>query len=153
MFADKFSKHMKWFLLALFILGGGCFLVFTLSLVSIVPDLKVILYISYIMGNVIMYSTIPLFFETACEVTYPVAEGVTNLVLTLANNIAGLIFLLIQMIPHIGTMWENWALLGSIFVCVPVLLLLQENYNRLTVDESSKQVPVDVDINEKQSET
>lgn len=53
----------------------------------------------------------------------------------------------------IGTMWENWALLGSIFVCVPVLLLLRENYNRLTVDESSKQVPVDVDINEKQSET
>ena len=39
-FADKFSKHMKWFLLVLFILGGGCFLVFTLSLVSIIPDLK-----------------------------------------------------------------------------------------------------------------
>ena len=54
------------------------------------------------MGNVLMNSTVPLFFETACEVTYPVAEGVTNLVLTLANNIAGLVFLLIQMIPHIG---------------------------------------------------
>ena len=39
-FADKFSKHMKWFLLILFILGGGCFLVFALYLVHIVPDLK-----------------------------------------------------------------------------------------------------------------
>ena len=65
-------------------------------------SISVILYISFIMGNVIMSSTVPLFFETACEVTYPVAEGVTNLVLTLANNIAGLVFLLIQMIPNIG---------------------------------------------------
>ena len=49
-----------------------------------------------------MNAATPLFFETACEVTYPVAEGVTNLVLTLVNNIFGLIFLLIQMIPNIG---------------------------------------------------
>ena len=49
-----------------------------------------------------MYATIPLFFEMACEVTYPVAEGVTTLVLTLANNIFGLLFLFIQMIPKIG---------------------------------------------------
>ena len=39
-FADKFSKHMKWFLVVLFILGGGCFLVFALALINIIPDLK-----------------------------------------------------------------------------------------------------------------
>ena len=47
-------------------------------------------------------------------------------------------------------MWENWSLLGAIFVCVPILLLLKENYNRLTVDESSKEVPVEVNIETKQ---
>ena len=47
-------------------------------------------------------STSPLYFEMACEVTYPVAEGVTNLVLTLLNNIGGLVFLIVLMIPNIG---------------------------------------------------
>ena len=49
-----------------------------------------------------------------------------------------------------GTMWENWSLLGGIFVCVPVLLMLKENYNRLTVDESSRPVKVEVNIEHKQ---
>ena len=38
----------------------------------------------------------------ACETTYPVGQGITNLVLTLVNNIGGGIFLLIQMVPNIG---------------------------------------------------
>ena len=39
-FADIFSRHMKWFLVALFILGGGCFIVFTFCLIGLIPDLK-----------------------------------------------------------------------------------------------------------------
>ena len=49
-----------------------------------------------------MNAATPLFYETGCEVAYPVAEGVANLVLTLVNNLFGLVFLLIQMIPNIG---------------------------------------------------
>ena len=60
-----------------------------------------------------MYATIPLFFEMACEVTYPVAEGVTNLVLTLANNIFGLLFLFVQMIPHIGKYSLSYSVIHS----------------------------------------
>lgn len=48
-----------------------------------------------------------------------------------------------------GTMWENWALLGSIFVCVPALMLLKENYNRLTVDEAGRQIPIEVNIDDR----
>ena len=44
----------------------------------------------------------PLFFEIACELSYPVAEGLTNGVLTLLNNISGLIFLFMMMVPNIG---------------------------------------------------
>jgi len=61
-----------------------------------------VIFSTYIAANVFMGASVPLFFELACEVTYPVAEGVTNLVLTLVNNIAGLIFLLIPLIPNIG---------------------------------------------------
>lgn len=60
------------------------------------------LYMSIILLSMFLGSTSPLYFEMACEATYPVAEGVTNLVLTLVNNIGGLIFLVVQMVPHIG---------------------------------------------------
>lgn len=39
-FADIFSRHMKWFLLTLFILGGGCFVVLALCLFGVIPDPK-----------------------------------------------------------------------------------------------------------------
>ena len=45
-------------------------------------------------------------------------------------------------------MWENWALLGAIFVCVPVLMLLKENYNRLTIDESSQTRTIEVKLSD-----
>ncbi|KAL4228584.1 Solute carrier 49 member 4 [Mactra antiquata] len=131
--ADIFAKRIKWFLVMLFILGGACFVVFTLALIKIVPDYTSIIYSTYIMANLLMGATSPLYFEMACEVTYPTAEGVTNLVLTLVNNIAGLIFLFVQLAP-IGTMWENWCLIGAIFICVPVLLTMKEKYNRLDID-------------------
>ena len=39
-FADKFSRHMKWFLVTLFLLGGGCFVILTLCLTGVIVDLK-----------------------------------------------------------------------------------------------------------------
>lgn len=131
--ADIFAKHMKWFLVGLYVAGGGCFVVFALSLIAVVPDTDSVIYSTYISANFFLGGASPLFFEMACEVTYPVAEGVTNLVLTLVNNIAGLLFLLVQLLP-IGTMWENWCLIGAIFICLPVLFLLKERYNRLDID-------------------
>lgn len=68
-----------------------------------------VIFASYIAGSLFLGAASPLFYEMACEVTYPVAEGVTNLVLTLVNNIAGLLFLLVQLVPNIGdwTLYKN----------------------------------------------
>jgi len=49
----------------------------------------------------------------ACETTYPVGEGITNLVLTLVNNIGGGIFLLIQMVPNIGKYYLDVLILSQ----------------------------------------
>ena len=51
-----------------------------------------------------------------------------------------------------GTVWENWALLGAIFVCIPVLCLMKESYNRLSVDESCQSRTLDVNIDQIQSD-
>ena len=49
----------------------------------------------------------------ACETTYPVGEGITNLVLTLVNNIGGGTFLLIQMVPNIGKYYLDVLILSQ----------------------------------------
>ncbi|VDI11899.1 MFS transporter, FLVCR family, disrupted in renal carcinoma protein 2 [Mytilus galloprovincialis] len=142
-FADVFAKHMRLFLLVLYIGGCGSLVWFTFLLLGTIHSSTVQLYMSIILLSMFLGSTSPLYFEMACEATYPVAEGVTNLVLTLVNNIGGLIFLVVQMVPHIGTEWENWCLLGAIAACIPVLVFLKENYNRLEIDETE----INVDSN------
>ncbi|XP_061164418.1 solute carrier family 49 member 4 homolog [Saccostrea echinata] len=134
-FADVFSRHMKMFLLLLYISGSACFVWFTLLINGTIPDSTYSLYAAIILATLLLNASVPLYYEMACEVTYPVAEGITNFVLTLVNNIGGLVFLLVGMIPHIGTAWANWACLGAIVSCIPVLFLIKENYNRLEVDE------------------
>lgn len=139
-FADVFSKHIRLFLLMLYVAAGGCLVWFTFLIQGTIPNSKLQLYASIIIFCMLLGSTSPLYYEMACEVTYPVAEGVTNLVLTLLNNMGGLVFLFVLMIPNIGSAWENWCLLGAITSCIPVLCLLKERYNRLEIDETEIKV-------------
>ena len=66
------------------------------------------LYITDIVGNMAIFGATPLFFELSCEAAYPVAEGVTNTLMTWLNNLIGLIFLSILMIPATGqSCWSS----------------------------------------------
>ncbi|KAL3831878.1 hypothetical protein ACJMK2_023575 [Sinanodonta woodiana] len=145
--ADIFSRHMKKYLITMYSLAGISFAVFTLALYGTIPFSSGIMYTTLILLGLLLSASTPLFFETCCEATYPVSEGITNFALTLMNNIGGLVFLLIQMIPNIGTMWENWCLLGAIVFCLPVLFFLRDNYNRLKVDEDSERTTADSSTN------
>lgn len=58
-----------------------------------------LLWVSMVLGSMCIYGAIPLFFEVVCESTYPIAEGVTNGLLTWLNNVVGLVFLFVVMIP------------------------------------------------------
>ncbi|ELT88673.1 hypothetical protein CAPTEDRAFT_202014 [Capitella teleta] len=68
-----------------------------------------------------------------CENTYPIAEGVTNGLMTMLDNVMGLVFYLIMMAP-IGTAWMNWSVVGCTAACLPVLLFYKDHYSRLDVD-------------------
>lgn len=137
-FADVYSKHMRLFLLALYI-GSSLFMIWFILLINgYIPQSKVSLYVSVILSTILITSSPALYYEMACEITYPVAEGITNLWLTSINNLGGLIFLCIQMIPNIGTAWENWCVIGAMVASIPVLCTFKEHYNRLEVDENAE---------------
>jgi hypothetical protein len=60
------------------------------------------MYVATIAAGVSINGAIPLFYEIACETSYPVSEGLTGGLLTLVNNLIGIFFLLILYIPDIG---------------------------------------------------
>ncbi|KAH9496080.1 hypothetical protein Btru_012685 [Bulinus truncatus] len=147
-FANLFARQMKLFILIMFVLSAGCFTVFALVLVQVIPCSDAILYITVIGGNTLVNSAVPLIYELGCELAYPTSEGAANGFLTYLNNVGGLIFLAVFAFPNVGTMWMNWTAIGSIVVCLPLILALKGRFNRLEVDESvtvEKYVQISVD--------
>ncbi|XP_055859785.1 solute carrier family 49 member 4-like [Biomphalaria glabrata] len=148
--ADYFTRLMKVFILIMFILGTGCFVVFALVLYNIIPTSDAILYGTIIGGNSLLNAAVPIMFELGCELAYPISEGAANGVMTLLNNLGGLIFLLIFFIPNVGTLWMNWTLIGSTAICIPMIMVLKSRFNRLEVDEGVEPkvyVDQEVDVN------
>ena len=92
------------------------------------------LFAMYIVCGVGVGGCAPIFYELCCENTYPIAEGVTVGLVSWLTSAVSLIFLLILMIFP-GTLWMNWTLVGSIAVCIPIILFHRDNYTRLDVDE------------------
>ena len=60
------------------------------------------IYLTTIIASMAQNGAVPLYYELVCEIVYPVSEGIANMVLTLMNNITGLIFTLVLVIPNIG---------------------------------------------------
>lgn len=141
-FADIFKKRMKLYMLTLFSGATATFTCFSIAYMGVIPLTKGLLYSLLILGAIFLSSVSPLFFELCCESTYPVAEGLTNSVLTWLNNLLGLIFLLVLMIPQIGKEWMNWCLAGSAAICIPILCLVKERYTRLDIDTQSDSGPI-----------
>ncbi|XP_041371759.1 solute carrier family 49 member 4-like isoform X4 [Gigantopelta aegis] len=143
--ADIFLRRLKLFLLVLLVLASGSVAWFTCLCFSYLPFNTVSLYISCILSGIFITGSTPLFFELACEVTYPIAEGITSAFLNMLNSALGMVFLSVLQIPLIGKTWMNWFLLGATVVAIPLLLVFKETYARTDIDLSqptSKRVTV-----------
>ncbi|XP_072029148.1 solute carrier family 49 member 4-like [Amphiura filiformis] len=131
---DLIGGKMKLVLLVLTFCGTVCVVWITLMCDNIITFNLPSVYVSLIVLAVIIRTTIPLYFEITVEGTYPVAEGITAMIMTWLNNLYGLIFLLVFLSPSIGVLWTNYSLLGAMAICIPMLLVYQERYNRLSQD-------------------
>ncbi|XP_072020912.1 solute carrier family 49 member 4-like [Amphiura filiformis] len=138
-FVDLLGGKMKLVLLLLTSCGIGCVVWIILICEEVIVFNLPSLYVSIISLAVIVNSTIPLYFEITVEGTYPVAEGITAMIMTWLNNLYGLIFLLIMLSPSIGVLWTNYAVLGAVAICIPMLLVYKERYNRLSQDTAAEE--------------
>ncbi|XP_035677105.1 solute carrier family 49 member 4 homolog [Branchiostoma floridae] len=132
---DYFAGHFKLMLVLLALLQAGTMLWFTFMVnVSLIPFNMASLYTTFSLTQVCLSGSAPIFYEMSAELTYPVAEGITTMVLTLVYYIFCLLVLFLPMIPFLGVTWVNWTTLGATFVVIPMLCCFRERYGRLSID-------------------
>ncbi|XP_071128730.1 solute carrier family 49 member 4 homolog [Mytilus edulis] len=137
-FSDIFMKRIKSFLVVVYSVAALFFVIFTLMCTKIIHSHTGVLYFTCIGGSILVGGAMPLFFELSCETTYPIGEGVTTGLMTLALNLTGSMFLLLSLIPNIGSIWPNWTLIGCIVITVPMLIAFKADYKRIDVDVDNK---------------
>lgn len=101
---------------------------------DILPRSTATLYVAAISAGTLTTASIPLFIEIGCEASYPVAEGLTSGFFMMIINLSATVFLLINLIPDIGTAWMNWWLLGVFVAIVPLIVLFKVKYQRVDID-------------------
>ena len=74
---------------------------------------KVGLYVSLIVMGTAINASLPLYYETCIEATFPVAESVTMATITALYNILPITFLLIFLIPNIGKTFSVFPTLNK----------------------------------------
>ena len=137
---DYFRKRMKIAILLLLVASGILAILSTLLLENVFSSLssnnfKIILYVLLLLVVCLASSLAPIAFEFCVELCYPVNEGVLGNWMALWFNLISAVYLgVFQIFPGIGTRWMNFLLPVSVFLPLPLLLLIDEQYKRSLVD-------------------
>ena len=63
---------------------------------------SVLLYILCISMGIIINGVTPLYYEMACELAFPVQEGLATALMVIGNNLFGVMFFLLFLIPQLS---------------------------------------------------
>jgi len=134
---DRLRGRMKLVLTILMSCAISCWIWMCLLCLRVIPFSLPQLYVSTVLASALTYSSGPIFFEFTVELVYPVPEGVVGGFLTGIYNTVGMIFLFIFYIPGIDADpgWIPIAIMSSVSLSLPLMLLVNEEYNRSTIDE------------------
>ncbi|KAI6646556.1 hypothetical protein LOD99_12677 [Oopsacas minuta] len=137
MISDRLPRWKKSFLITAMVLAGITALLFTLfcnEMIKVGNMTYFVITLTGILLKTFVNSTIGIYYELSAELGYPVPEVTSTTVLTLANNLAGFVFLLLAQFPQLGTSWMNWCQAIAFFIVIPLLLFTPIRYNRLNKD-------------------
>ena len=137
-FADVFTGRMRAILVLMCAASAAMFLWFALACQQIISNSAVMLYLPSVLGGLFLNGTIALFYELGVETTYPIAEGITTALLATMNNVGTMLFLICPEIPGLGNIWANWTLVGACVLGSVLMLFVDEQYRRLSVDRAAR---------------
>jgi len=133
---DRLKGRMKRALMVIMTLGILCWIWMCLLCLRVIPFSLPQLYASTVLASALTYSSGPIFFEFTVELVYPVPEGIVGGFLTCVYNTVGMIFLFLFYIPGIDANpeWIPIAIMSSVTLSLPLMLLVKEEYNRSSID-------------------
>ena len=137
-FADVFTRRMKAILITIHVLAFCSVLWISVCTLKVLPTNLPSLYAILTVCGISFCSASPLLFELTCETTFPVSEGLSTGLISCFANLIGFVFLLVLMIPNIGTEWMNWVFLGCLVLSIVSLAIYKGQYNRLVIDENKE---------------
>lgn len=133
---DQFHGHMRTNLVFLMGVATACFFWFLLLSYGAVPTSTWQVYVSVMGALTFNYTTIPLFYELAVEMAYPVPEILVSGILTAADNLASTLFYFVFLVPGIGYNWVTIVLvICSSYTIIP-LMVANVRYTRTKLDLS-----------------
>ncbi|XP_045120073.1 solute carrier family 49 member 4 homolog [Portunus trituberculatus] len=94
------------------------------------------IYLTVTGGISLNFAMSPLFFELAVESAYPCSEVMVGGVLTACNNLVGLCFLFLFLVPFPSYQWVTYVLLSGIGASLIPLSLTKEDYSRSSIDRN-----------------
>ena len=130
MVMDKIRKQFKVALIAVLTVSTGCYIWLTLIIVKVIPFNWIQLYVSTIIAGSSLSVLMPLYFEYAAEISYPVSEGVIGSLLSTMFNVSALIFFSLFFIKNIGSMWMNYLVCASSAFAILLLMFTKGQYKR-----------------------
>ncbi|XP_064603078.1 solute carrier family 49 member 4-like isoform X2 [Liolophura sinensis] len=136
-FSDKFSRGLKFMLIGLSAVGTLSYLMFSLLCQRTIAYSAVFVYITCILGGMVVNAAIPLYYEFVCDCGYPLPEGASATFLTIFNNVVGFSFYMILQIPAVGTEWINWTLVGAVAAGMVLLWQTKNTYSRSKIDHGT----------------
>ncbi|EDO36889.1 predicted protein [Nematostella vectensis] len=139
--ADYVQHYTKNILMVLFLGTSLAQLFFSMTCSELIPYSEIVLFASIIVGGLFFNGTTPLMFELAMECVYPVAEGITAVLLLVAGNVIYLAFQVAFMFPGVSVKWMNWFTVVATGICVPALLFYKGkmSYFKLGLDEDKRE--------------
>ncbi|PRP80468.1 hypothetical protein PROFUN_14629 [Planoprotostelium fungivorum] len=130
-----FVKKIKLALVILFFVSACGFSWLQLQVLEYIYSRFWTLFLACVIANLTLNTTNPLAFELAAEITFPVSEAVTTVILTLPANIIAVLFLVFD--DKIGTALMNWIFIGTLCVSTILTPLIVEDYRRLKLDRTT----------------
>ncbi len=123
---DRFRDKIKMTLLLLLLLSSLCFTWLALLSFEVITYSLAQLYVATVLGVSAYYACLPLFFEFAIMIAHPTPDGLVGCYLTGVYNLVGFLFYMVLLIPDIGALWMNYALVVVTVLSIPLLALVKK---------------------------
>eukprot|EP00825_Cyclidium_porcatum_P000555 TRINITY_DN10185_c0_g2_i2.p1 TRINITY_DN10185_c0_g2~~TRINITY_DN10185_c0_g2_i2.p1 ORF type:complete len:428 (+),score=52.75 TRINITY_DN10185_c0_g2_i2:157-1440(+) len=131
---SRIQQQMKLFIVVFQIFSIVMQVIFALMCQGVLGWKLWVIYLTGIVGGLLVQSAIPLYFEACVELAFPIGEGLTTGFVTTLNNVGCVIFLFIPMIPGLGCKLMNWIYVGGIGISLLLIINFKEKHKRSEQD-------------------